>query len=56
MIHLAVPLVQTRHRNCLRFPFVSPGVRIAAAAIHDERDLNIYHLKSIVLYTSIITV
>jgi len=57
MIHLAVPLDQTRRRNCLRFPFVSPGVHAAAAAavIHDERDLKIYPSKSIVLYTSIIT-
>ena len=61
MIHLAVPLDQTRRRNCLRFPFVSPGVHAAAAVaaaaavIHDERDLKIYPSKSIVLYTSIIT-
>jgi len=55
MIHLAVPLGQTRRRNCLRFPFVSPGVHTAAAVIHDERDLKIYPSKSIVLCTSIIT-
>ena len=55
MILLAVPLGQTRRRNCLRFPFVSPGVHTAAAAvIRDERDLKIYPSKSIVLYTSII--
>jgi hypothetical protein len=57
MIHLAVPLGQTRPRNCLRFPFVSPGVRTdaAAAIIHDGRDLKIYPLKSIVSYSSIVT-
>jgi hypothetical protein len=56
MIHLAVPLGQKRRRNCLRFSFVSPGAHTAAAAvIHDERDLKIYPLKNIVLYTSIIT-
>jgi hypothetical protein len=59
MIHLAVPLGQTRRRNCLRFPFVSPRVHTAAAAaaavIHDEGDLKIYPSKSIVLNTSVIT-